>query len=413
VCTKQNANGHHILTLGLTEFININHLSMADNNRNWGGYRSSNQDWNDRSGQESRDEDRNYRGRYESGQSSEWNRSGQDYGQGSTYGEGRYDRDNDYTRGSYGSGQSSYDRDYSSYGSNENRGRDYGSSGGFGFGESMGSRYRRERQSYSPGGYQNYGGGSGYGSNQWTGGYGGSSYGTNQGNNYGNSYRSGDYSSGGYGGGLGESSFRGGSGYGQPYYGGSYGREGGFGSSYGSRDYRGGERSWRDSDRGHEGDRNWWDKTTDEVSSWFGDEEAERRRRMDKTHRGKGPRNYQRSDDRIKDDINDRLSDDWFIDASEIDVTVQNGEVTLSGSVDERTAKRRAEDIAEAVSGVKNVENRIRVTSGQGSSYSGSGVGSTTSSQTTATTGASTGTTGMGSSSTSSRTGKGVFNDAK
>jgi osmotically-inducible protein OsmY len=385
---------------------------MADNNRNWGGYRSSNQDWNDnRSGQESRDDDRNYRGRYEGGQGSEWNRSGQEYGQGSSYGDSRYDRENDYTRGSYGSGQSSYDRDYSSYGSNENRGRDFGSSGGTGFGESMGSRYRRERQTYSPGGYQNFGGGSGYGGNQWTGGYGGNTYGSNQGNSfgYGSSYGSSDYSSGGYGSGLGQS-YRGGSGYGQPYSGGSYSRESQYGSSYGSggRDYRGGDRNW-DSDRGRENDRNWWDKTTDEVSSWFGDEDAERRRRMDKRHQGKGPKNYQRSDDRIKDDINDRLSDDWFIDASEIEVTVQNGEVTLAGSVEERTAKRRAEDIADSVSGVKNVENRIRVTSGQ-KSYTGSETGT---SQTASTTGASTGTTGMGSASGTSRTGKGVYNDIK
>jgi hypothetical protein len=35
--------------------------------------------------------------------------------------------------------------------------------------------------------------------------------------------------------------------------------------------------------------------------------------------------------------------------------------VTLSGTVDNRDAKRRAEDIAERVSGVKHVQNNIRV----------------------------------------------------
>jgi osmotically-inducible protein OsmY len=107
------------------------------------------------------------------------------------------------------------------------------------------------------------------------------------------------------------------------------------------------------------------------VSSWFGDEDAERRRNRDRQmsgqHKGKGPKNYSRSDDRIKEDVNDRLSDDPFIDATEIDVTVSNGEVTLSGIVDHRSTKRRAEDLAESVSGVKNVENRIRV--GQPSDY--------------------------------------------
>jgi osmotically-inducible protein OsmY len=414
---------------------------MADNNRNWGGYRSSNQDWNDdnsRYGQESNYDDRNSnRGRYQGNQgNSDWNRSGNDYGQGSTYGESRHDRD-EYNRGNYGSSnQSSYDRDYSNYGSNENRGRDHGSSmgGGFGFGESgFGSRYRRERQSYTPGGYQNFGGGSGFGQNSWTGGYGGSSYGNNFGNNYGSGYGSSAYgSSGSYGAGQGQGeSFRGGSGYGQPYYGNDY--NSGSGRSFGERSYGGnygnsgsnwGERRENDfrGGRGREDDRGWWDKTTDEVASWFGDEDAERRRRMDRMHRGRGPKNYQRSDERIKDDINDRLSDDWFIDASDIDVTVQNGEVTLTGTVDERTAKRRAEDIAEAVSGVKHVENRLRVSSNQ---HSGSSMGSSGSSasglssesisnSSTATGATGTGSTGaLGSSTGTSRSKSTLVSDNK
>ncbi|MEJ1239880.1 BON domain-containing protein [Chryseolinea sp. T2] len=78
-------------------------------------------------------------------------------------------------------------------------------------------------------------------------------------------------------------------------------------------------------------------------------------------HRGKGPRGYQRADDRIRDDVNDRLADDSYLDATEIEVVVLNGEVTLSGTVDSRSDKRRAEDLSESVGGVKNVENRIRV----------------------------------------------------
>jgi len=78
-------------------------------------------------------------------------------------------------------------------------------------------------------------------------------------------------------------------------------------------------------------------------------------------HRGKGPRGYQRADDRIRDDINDRLADDSYLDATEIEVIVLNGEVTLSGEVESRTDKRRAEDLCEGVSGVRNVENRLRV----------------------------------------------------
>jgi hypothetical protein len=77
--------------------------------------------------------------------------------------------------------------------------------------------------------------------------------------------------------------------------------------------------------------------------------------------RGKGPKGYQRSDERIKEDINDRLSDSHEVDATEIEVTVDKGEVILSGTVAQREQKRKAEDIAESVSGVKNVENRIRL----------------------------------------------------
>ena len=66
-------------------------------------------------------------------------------------------------------------------------------------------------------------------------------------------------------------------------------------------------------------------------------------------------------DERIKEDINDRLSDDSFLDATEIDVTVSDGEVTLTGTVENRIDKRRAEDLAEDISGVKNVQNQLRV----------------------------------------------------
>ena len=167
----------------------------------------------------------------------------------------------------------------------------------------------------------------------------------------------------------------------------------------GDRNYSGDNR-YRDNDRNNR--RDWWDRTSDEIASWFGDEDAERRRRVDKVsgpHKGKGPKDYHRSDDRIRDDINDRLYDDSFVDASDIEVKVENGEVTLSGTVDSKEIKRRAEDIAEAVSGVKHVENRLRVTSSSAttSSYTGSG-SSTESSLSSGSLGSSSGTTGVGSS---------------
>lgn len=79
------------------------------------------------------------------------------------------------------------------------------------------------------------------------------------------------------------------------------------------------------------------------------------------SHKGKGPRNYERKDERILEDINDRLCDNPYLDASEVEVSVSRGDVVVSGSVENREAKRLVEDIGESVSGVKNVENRLRV----------------------------------------------------
>jgi len=78
-------------------------------------------------------------------------------------------------------------------------------------------------------------------------------------------------------------------------------------------------------------------------------------------HRGKGPKGYTRSDDRIREDVCDCLTDDPMLDAGEIEVEVRNGEVTLSGTVSDRLAKRHAEDMIERVSGVRDVQNNIRV----------------------------------------------------
>jgi len=77
---------------------------------------------------------------------------------------------------------------------------------------------------------------------------------------------------------------------------------------------------------------------------------------------GRGPKGYKRSDDRIRDEICDRMTEDPMLDASEIEVEVIDGEVTLSGSVMSRDQKRRAEDVAEYISGVRDVTSRLRVT---------------------------------------------------
>lgn len=120
------------------------------------------------------------------------------------------------------------------------------------------------------------------------------------------------------------------------------------------------DRNWGNQDRswGWNNDRRWdrddrtWDRREDESYRW---------EKGGHVYRGMGPKGYRRSDERIKEDVSDRLTDDSRLDASNVEVTVENGEVTLTGTVRDREAKRRAEDLAESVSGVMNVENRIRV----------------------------------------------------
>lgn len=198
--------------------------------------------------------------------------------------------------------------------------------------------------------------------------------------------------------------------------GGYSGRSGYGGANYGRSRY---ESRFPESETGYssrgeyEGEeRGWLDRASDEVSSWFGDEEAERRREMDARrygqHRGRGPRNYTRSDERIKEDVNDRLTDYAYLDASDIEVEVSSGEVILSGEVSSRYDKRLAEDLAEDVSGVRNVENRIRVNANFGrtgeSGWSYSDTAGHTESGGVSTTAGSTGTSGKTGSTTTGST---------
>lgn len=83
-------------------------------------------------------------------------------------------------------------------------------------------------------------------------------------------------------------------------------------------------------------------------------------------HVGRGPRGYQRSDDRIREELNDRLTAHGAIDATDVECRVQGGEVTLTGFVNSRAAKRAAEDVAEDISGVREVHNQLRLRSHTG-----------------------------------------------
>jgi hypothetical protein len=153
-------------------------------------------------------------------------------------------------------------------------------------------------------------------------------------------------------------------GYERPFFGSDRRDPDQFGQDRYGRDRSGSESFGRGS-RDYNEDRGFLDRAGDEVRSWFGDDDAERRRDGDMReagqHRGRGPKGYQRSDARIMEDVNDRLTEDPHIDASEIEVTVASREVTLTGTVNSRFEKRHAEDLAESVSGVAHVQNNLRI----------------------------------------------------
>ncbi|MCL6710778.1 BON domain-containing protein [Pseudomonas sp. R2.Fl] len=80
-----------------------------------------------------------------------------------------------------------------------------------------------------------------------------------------------------------------------------------------------------------------------------------------RSFRGRGPRGYTRSDERIGEDIHERLTDDPMLDAGDITVEVHEGQVTLGGQVEQRWLKHHAEDLVDACSGVRGIRNDLRV----------------------------------------------------
>jgi hypothetical protein len=114
-------------------------------------------------------------------------------------------------------------------------------------------------------------------------------------------------------------------------------------------------------------------------------------------HRGKGPKGYTRSDERLKEVICEKLTDDPMIDASEISIEVTGQTVKLTGTVDDRSTKYEIEELVERCGGVQDIDNQLRVRSGSSqSSQMGSQGGSMQTSQTT----------GSGTAQTTSQSGK-------
>ena len=79
------------------------------------------------------------------------------------------------------------------------------------------------------------------------------------------------------------------------------------------------------------------------------------------TRHRSGPKGYTRSDDRLREDISERLMMADSIDPSDVSVTVKDAKVTLEGRVPDRRMKHAIEDLVDNCPGVQDIDNRIRV----------------------------------------------------
>jgi hypothetical protein len=87
----------------------------------------------------------------------------------------------------------------------------------------------------------------------------------------------------------------------------------------------------------------------------------------------RGPKGYQRSDDRLREEIIDKLLQQSDIELDEIEVDVSGGKVTLSGTIDNRRVKHQIEDIVDSVWGVKDIANNLRIRSNSENRSGGGG----------------------------------------
>lgn len=72
-------------------------------------------------------------------------------------------------------------------------------------------------------------------------------------------------------------------------------------------------------------------------------------------------RNDWPSDEEIKEQVSRALFKDRLIDKSEVEIRVENGEVTLVGKVSSRNVKIFAKEAAEDVLGVTTVNNLLTI----------------------------------------------------
>jgi hypothetical protein len=318
-----------------------------DDERRWRRWGEGRRDWDEESKRDWLDDDWRNRpySRREEGpyREQDWRSRQGRMGTGSGYGpsyDREFDREQEWGRGrdwERGQGQmrgGTYDRDFERYGRG---GQDFER----GQGQMRGGTYDRDFERYGRGGqdFERYGRGQDWGQSErrWS----DQDWERDQGPMRGRQGRDFERKGGwdydrtrsGYGSGSGRSFDRDQERYGRGMTGqGQYDR-------------------YRDMDREEDWDE--WDEpatTWTYAEYWF----------VPGPYAGIGPRNYNRSDETILEEVCERLSQHGQVDASEIEVEIQDGDVILKGSVNDRREKRLAEDIAESVFGIVDVQNHLR-----------------------------------------------------
>jgi osmotically-inducible protein OsmY len=97
------------------------------------------------------------------------------------------------------------------------------------------------------------------------------------------------------------------------------------------------------------------------ANAWGEARQGPERRKPGGSHMGPGLQFHRRSDDKIHEEIWELLTNNADLDASEVDLHVEGGEVTVTGTVDSRDAKWLIEDMVNSVTGVREVNNRLKV----------------------------------------------------
>ena len=98
---------------------------------------------------------------------------------------------------------------------------------------------------------------------------------------------------------------------------------------------------------------------SDTAGAWTGQDRRQGPR--DGVAAGGGPRLRRKTDDSLAPEIHEILTSDQELDATDIEVVVEGGAVTLSGEVEHPDARLLAEELTESVSGVRLVHNRLVV----------------------------------------------------